>query len=101
MNKFFPVGSATVTATSAALAATALPSGGPNLRISRETGSVLCYIKFGTGSVAATTDGMELVSGVVEELELPSTTTYTHFSVITASGTCKVNISAGPRYDSK
>jgi hypothetical protein len=42
---------------------------------------------------------MELVSGIVEELQNPNAVAYTHFAVITFSGTCGVNVSTGPRYE--
>lgn len=98
MNAFFPVGSTSVSATSSALSGTAIPTGGPMFRIARETSSVRVFIKFGTSSsVAATVSDMELVSGVVEELENPGG--YSHFSVITDTGICGVNIACGPRYN--
>lgn len=96
MNAFFPVGSTSVSATSSALASTAIPSGGPVLRVARETSAVRVFIAFHATSATATTSSMELVSGVVEELDNPGG--YAYFSVITDAGTCGVNISAGPRY---
>ena len=99
MKSFFPVGSTTLTATVTTSAATILPTGGPFIRIARETAAVRVFIAFGTASVVATTSSMELVSGIVEELQNPNTTAYTHFAVITSSGTCGVNVSTGPRYE--
>lgn len=96
MQAFFPVGSTSVSATSSALASTAIPTGGPMIRIARETGSPRVFIKFHATAATATTSDMELVSGVVEELENPGG--YSYFSVITDAGTCGVNISTGPRY---
>ena len=71
MNKFFPVGATSTTALTSS-AVTALPSGGPLLRIARETSSVRVFIAFGANSITATLASMELVSGVVEELESPN-----------------------------
>ena len=99
MNRFFPVGSTSVTGSSSASAAAVLPTGGPIIRISRDTSSESIFIKFGGSDVVATTSSMELVSGIVEELENPNTAVYTHYSVITLSGTCKANISTGPRFN--
>jgi len=98
MNAFFPVGSTSVAATTSALSGTAIPTGGPMMRVARETSASRVFIKFGTSSsVAATVSDMELVSGVVEELENPGG--YSHFSVITDTGICGVNIACGPRYN--
>lgn len=100
MNKFFPVGSRTITATTASQTI-AIPTGGPMIRVSRDTSAIRCFIKFGGASITADVDAMELVSGVVEELENPNPSAYTYFAVYAASGTCNVNVSTGPRYDSK
>lgn len=97
MNAFFPVGSTSVAATSSALSSTAIPSGGPMIRIARETSSVRVFIKFHATAAVATVSDMELVSGVVEELENPGG--YAYFSVITDAGICGVNIACGPRYN--
>lgn len=102
MNAFFPVGSVSVSATTSS-AATILPLGGatspgPMIRVARESSAIRVFIAFGTSGVAATTSSMELISGVVEELEIPNPATYTYFAVITDSGTCGVNVSTGPRY---
>jgi hypothetical protein len=99
MRAFFPVGSTTLTATTTTSAATPLPTGGPFIRIARETAAVRVFIAFGTASVVATTANMELVSGIVEELQNPNSTAYTHFAVITNTSTCGVNLSTGPRYE--
>ena len=99
MKAFFPVGSTTLTATTTSSAATALPTGGPFIRLARETAAVRVFIAFGTASVVATTASMELVSGIVEQLQNPNSVAYTHFAVITFSGTCGVNVSTGPRYE--
>lgn len=96
MNAFFPVGSTSVSATSSALASTAIPAGGPIIRVARETSAARVFIKFHATSATATSSDMELVSGVVEELENPGG--YAYFSVIADAGTCGVNISCGPRY---
>lgn len=99
MNAFFPVGSASVAAALTATAALALPSGGPMIRLSRQTSAAAVYIKFGGSDVVATTSSMELVSGVVEELENPNTSIYTHYSIVSDdAATCRVNIACGPRY---
>ena len=103
-NKFFPVSSGAVTATSSS-AATTLPTGpqgqtGPIIRVARETSSVRVFIEFGGSGITATTGSTELISGVVEEFENPNPSYYTHYAVITASGTCSVNIACGPRYSS-
>lgn len=100
MNKFFPVGSRTIGATSPSQTI-AIPTGGPMIRISRETNSLRCFIKFGGASVTADVDSMELVSGIVEELENPNPAAYTYFAVYAPTGVCNVNVSTGPRYDSK
>jgi len=100
MNKFFPVGSRTITAITTSQTI-AIPTGGPMIRVSRDTSAIRCYIKFGGASITADVDSMELVSGIVEELENPNTSAYTYFAVYTTSGTCNVNVSTGPRYDSK
>lgn len=97
MNAFFPVGSASVSATTSALASTAIPTGGPMIRVARETSASRVFIAFHATSATATTSSMELVSGVVEELENPGG--YSFFSVITDAGTCGVNVSTGPRYN--
>lgn len=96
MNAFFPVGSTSVSATTSALSSTAIPTGGPMIRIARETSASRVFIAFSSGTATATTSSMELVSGIVEELENPGG--YANFSVITDAGTCGVNISCGPRY---
>jgi hypothetical protein len=98
MNAFFPVGNWGVTATTSTANA-AIPSGGPMIRIARETSTARCWIKFGTSSITVNSgNGMELVSGVVEELENPNDTNYTHFAIICDTGTCGVNLTTGPRY---
>ena len=69
------------------------------MRIARETSSARVWIKFGTSSVSANAgNAMELVSGVVEELENPNDNIYTYFAVICDTGTCGVNLTTGPRY---
>lgn len=98
MQSFFPVGIVGVTAATTT-AATLIPSGGKIMRIARETSTARCWIKFGTASVTVTaTTGMELVSGVVEELENPNDQSYTYFAVICDTGTCGVNVTTGPYY---
>ena len=98
MGKFFPVASTSVTATSSS-SATALPTPGQSLRITREVSTARVFIKFGGSDVAATTSSMELVSGIVEEFTIPNPTAYSHFAVITNAGTCGVNVSVSPNYD--
>ena len=97
MNKFWPVNGDSQLATTSNVRNT-IPLGGPVLRIARETNSTRVWIKFGDISVTATDSGMELVSGIVEELENPNPAIYTYYAVITGGGTCGVNITAGPRY---
>lgn len=104
MNAFFPTASDSQSAGSGGAVRAVLPvaSGasvaGPMIRLTRTTSADQVFIAFGDATVTATTDSMELISGVVEELENPNTTIYTHFSVITLSGTVLVNVSTGPRY---
>lgn len=98
MNKFFPVAAVSVAGTTSSQA-TVIPTGGKMLRVSRDTSAARVFIAFGTSGVTATTSSMELVSGIVEELEIPNTTAYTYFAIITASGTCNVNLSVSPKYE--
>lgn len=98
MSKFFPVSATSVTATTSS-AATALPTPGQALRVTREVSAIRVFIAFGTSGVTATTSSTELVSGVVEEFTIPNPSAYSHFAVITNSGTCGVNVSVGPNYD--
>lgn len=98
MGKFFPVDSTSVTATTSS-AATALPTPGQSLRITREVSATRVFIKFGTSGVTATTSSMELVSGIVEEFTVPNPSAYSHFAVITNAGTCGVNVSVSPNYE--
>lgn len=101
--RFFPV-SATSTLATTNSVAYALPVGpqsqvGPIIRVARETSSVRVFLSFTNGVTGNASDtSMELISGVVEEFENPNPAYYTHYSVITASGTCYVSISCGPRY---
>jgi len=104
MKAFFPVGSVSVSATTSS-AATILPAGtatyaGPMLRIAREISTARVFIAFGlVNATTATASSMELTSGVVEELEIPNKLIYTHFAVITDTGTCGVNVSTGPFFE--
>lgn len=99
MNAFFPVGSVGVDAT-ASSSTTLLPLGGTLIRIARETSALRVLIQFGGTTITADPNtAMELVSGIVEELENPNPNLYTHFAVVTLSGTVGVNVSCGPRYD--
>ena len=97
MNKFWPVGGDFQTASTGSVR-NVLPAGGPIIRVARETSSIRVWIKFGDSSVTADATGLELVSGIVEELENPDPAKYTYYAVITGSGTCGINITAGPRY---
>lgn len=95
---FFPVAATDVTA-STTTAATALPTPGKTIRVSRESNSSRCFVKFGGPSIeVTTTNGMELVAGVVESFDLPDAG-YTNFALITDSGTVKVNVSVSPKFD--
>ena len=95
---FFPVAAVDVSATTSS-GSTALPTPGKTIRISRESNSNRCFIKFGSSSVTVTTStGMELVAGVVESFDLPDAG-YTNFALITDTGTVKVNVSVSPKFD--
>lgn len=99
MNAFFPVASTVAGATtSSGSTAVALPGTGPMIRIARQTSADDVYIAFGTASVVATAASMMLISGVVEELEIPNSAIYTNFAVVSGSGTVFVNVCTGPRY---
>ena len=99
---FFPVNSATVSATTSASSGAALPTPlvkGTQLRLTRQASTDRVYIAFGSSaSVAATTGSVELVSGFVEIWEIPDASAYAYYSVITNNGTVSVNISVGPRF---
>lgn len=98
---FFPVGSTSVNATNVASAAAVIPTpiqNGGVIRVVRQNSSDRVFIKFGGASVAATTSSTELINDIVEEWEMPDASTYSYYSVITASGTVGVNISVSPRF---
>ena len=95
---FFPVAAIDVTA-STSTSTNALPAPGKTIRVSRESNSNRCFVKFGGPSVDVTlTTGMELVAGVVESFDLPDAG-YTNFALITDTGTVKVNVSVSPKFD--
>lgn len=98
---FFPVNSTSASATNVASAAAAIPTPlqvGTIIRVVRENTVNRVFIKFGTASVVATTNSVELINGIVEEWEVPDATSYTYYSVISSAGTVGVNISISPNF---
>lgn len=98
MDTFNPVGSTTKTATTTS--ATYPMPGGANsvekaLRVVREDNASRVWIKFGAAASATvtTTDGMEIIPGVVEVFEVPVGSDY--FSIICDTGTAGVNVTVG------
>lgn len=98
MDPFKPVGATTKTATTTS-AAHPIPGGANSVektvRVVREANGNRVWVKFGSVSSAtvASSDGIELLPGVVEIFELAVGEVY--FSIICNTGTVDVNVTVG------
>lgn len=95
---FRPIGSTTKDATTTS-AAHQIPGGGgegeKNVRLVREDNTSRVWIKFGSEQdmSVTTSNGMELLAGVVETFGLRGNEDF--FAIITDTGTCEVNVTSG------
>lgn len=98
MGEVFFVSAATTATATTSSAATAIPgaitSGQAVVRIVREDNTSRVFIKFSTSSAVTvtTTDGTELIPGVVEVFLVPASG---YFALITDTGSVAVNVSIG------
>ena len=79
-----------------------LPTGGPIIRIVRDYTADRVFIKFGGDGLTVNlsdADMMELVPGVIEELENPDGSRYDRFYLYSSNNPVQVSISCSPTYE--
>lgn len=97
-NRFYPLGSVSVSATSSS-AATAMPASGSSIRVVRVQNAARVFIRFGTSAAltVTTSNGMEILPGIVEDFSNEYEKA-TYFALITDGTTTGVNVSVGPTF---